>query len=210
MKFFSTIFSKITFFLLLSLSVFAQVDTNSVDIANAKASSAKYVFNFKKAPWYVRSTPFAIYTGAGKLSDKVTQNIEIGKSFNVIDLGIAFGRNSLRADTTLFLEGKVTMDVCNYGIFANEMTVGAGKVFDSQGSIMLELSYTIFAQIAPRFGVGITTGYYDFANEIFDSSRTFYGVYCRWGLQRTDTGGLLGIGRGRGRVGRAGHAHGGR
>ncbi len=168
-------------------------------------TTARQIFNLKNAPWYIRSTPFAIYTGAGKLSDKINQNIEIGKSFNVIDIGLAFGRNAIRPDTTLFLEGKVTMDVCNYGIFANEMTIGAGKLFDSHGSIMLELAYTIFAQIAPRFGIGLTTGYYDFANEIYDSSKTFYGIYFRFGVQRSDTGGLLGIGRGRGRIGRASH-----
>lgn len=168
-------------------------------------STGNQSYNFKKAPWYFRSTPFAIYTGAGKLNDKITQNFEIGKSFNVIDFGIALGRNSLRPDTTMFLEGKVTMDVGNYGIFANEMTIGAGKVFDSQGSIMLELTYSIFAQIAPRFGIGITTGYYDFANEYFDNSKTFYGIYFRFGLQRTDSGGLLNRGRGVKHLGRIVH-----
>jgi hypothetical protein len=152
---------------------------------------------FKQAPWYVRSVPFSIYTGAGKTSDRVAQNIEIGKTFRVIDMGIAFGRNSLRPDTTLFLEGRVTMDVANYGIFANEMTIGAGRVFDSKGSLMLELSYNIFAQIATNFGVGITTGYYDFSNDSFDSSKTFYGFILRYGIQRNDSGGIVGLGRGR-------------
>jgi len=167
-------------------------------------------FNFRLAPWYVRSTPFSIYTGAGKTSDRVAQSIEIGKSFNVIDLGIAFGRNSLRPDTTLFLEGRVTMDVANYGIFSNEMTLGAGRVFDRQGSLMLELGYNIFAQLGKHWGFGLTTGYYDFSNEVFDSSKTYYGLYFRYGLQRTDSGGLLGVARGRGRpvrTGRAGHGH---
>ncbi len=71
----------------------------------------KLGLKWKNAPIYVRSMPFAIYTGAGKLSDRVAQNIEIGKSFNIVDLGIAYGRNSLRPDTTSFLEARVTMDV---------------------------------------------------------------------------------------------------
>ncbi|MFD2933448.1 hypothetical protein [Spirosoma flavum] len=171
----------------------------------ATADSVKATFNFKQAPWYIRSTPFSIYATAGKTSDRVAQNIEIGKTFRVVDVGIAFGRNSLRPDTTLFLEGRVTMDVANYGIFANEMTIGAGKVFDSKGSLMLELSYNIFAQVATNFGVGLTTGYYDFSNDSFDSSKTFYGIVFRYGLQRTDSGGIVGMGRGR-RV-RTGHGH---
>ncbi|GAB4031006.1 hypothetical protein [Spirosoma gilvum] len=177
-------------------------------LSRSSEDSTRSIFNFKAAPIYVRTTPFSIYTGAGSPKDRIAQNIEIGKTFNVIDLGIAFGRNSLRPDTTLFLEGRVTMDVANYGIFANEMTIGAGRVFDKQGSLMLELTYSIIAQIAPKVGIGLTTGYYDFSNEQTDSSRTFYGIYLRFGLLRTDSGGLLGgIMRGRSRPVRVGRPH---
>ncbi|WP_240543525.1 hypothetical protein [Spirosoma foliorum] len=170
--------------------------------------STRSIFNFKAAPIYVRATPFSIYTGAGSPKDRIVQSLEIGKSFNVIDLGVAFGRNSLRPDTSLFLEGRVTMDVANYGIFANEMTIGAGRVFDKEGSLMLELTYSIIAQVAPRLGIGLTTGYYDFSGETTDSSKTFYGIYLRFGLLRTDSGGLLGgIARGRGRPVRIGRPH---
>ena len=184
-------------------SVMAQ--PSSTPTASDSTMNAKDVFNFKEAPWYVRAMPFSIYTGAGKPKDRIAQTIEVGKSFNVIDLGVAFGRSSLRPDTTFLLEGRVTMDVANYGIFANEMTIGAGKLFDKPGSLMLELSYTIFAQLGKRFGVGLSTGYYDFSNETYDSSKTFYGIYFRYGIQRTDSGGLLGIGRVRARPGRPGH-----
>ncbi|GAB4015345.1 hypothetical protein [Spirosoma koreense] len=182
-------------------------------ISRSSEDSTRSIFNFKAAPIYVRTMPFSIYTGAGAPKDRISQSIEIGKSFNVIDLGVAFGRNSLRPDTSLFLEGRVTMDVANYGIFANEMTIGAGRVFDKQGSLMLELTYSIMAQIAPRVGIGLTTGYYDFSSESTDSSKTFYGIYLRFGLLRTDSGGLLGgVTRGRSRPVRIGrprpHRHG--
>jgi hypothetical protein len=178
-------------------------------LSRSPEDSTRSVFNFKAAPWYVRSSPFLIYTGAGKPKDRIAQSIEIGKSFNVIDLGIAFGRNSLRPDSTLFVEGRVTMDVANYGVFANEMTIGAGRIFDQQGSLMLELTYNIIAQVAPRLGIGLTTGYYDFSNETTDASKTFYGICIRYGLMRTDSGALIRVGRPRvGRTGRSGHAHG--
>lgn len=178
-------------------------------ISRSSEDSTRSVFNFKAAPWYVRASPFSIYTGAGNRSDRIAQWIEVGKSFNVIDLGVAVGRTSLRPDSTLFLEGRVTMDVANYGVFANEMTIGAGRLFDAQGSLMLELTYSIIAQVAPRLGIGLTTGYYDFSSETTDTSKTFYGLYLRWGLTRTDGGGLLTPGRGRPvRIGRAGRGHG--
>lgn len=170
------------------------------------ADSLKMGLKFKNAPFYARLMPFSIYTGPGVTHDRVAQMIEVGKTFNVIDAGIAFGRNSLRPDTSLFLEGKITMDVCNLGIFANEMTIGAGKLFDSKGSLMLELSYNIFAQVSRHFGIGISTGYYDFSNATYGNSKTFFGVFVRYGLQRSDAGGVLGLGRGRpGRPGHHGH-----
>lgn len=177
-------------------------------ISRSSQDSTRSVFNFKAAPVYVRVNPFSIYAGAGSPKDRIAQSIELGKSFDVIDFGVAFGRNSLRPDTTLFVEGRVTMDVANYGIFANEMTIGAGRVFDKQGSLMLELTYSIIAQIAPRVGIGLTTGFYDFSNEVTDASKTFYGVYLRFGLLRTDSGGLLGgAGRARMRSVRASRSH---
>ena len=187
---------------LLALSASAQsnapgVATTAVLPTSVVATdSTKQSFKFKEMPWYVRGMPFSIYTGAGKTNDRVAQYIEIGKSFNVIDLGVAVGRNALRPDTTFFAEGKVTMDVCNFGIFANEMTIGAGKLFNGgKGSLMLELSYNIFAQVSKHWGFGITTGYFDFSNEFTDTSKTFFGFYLRYGLQRTDAGGLVGLAR---------------
>ena len=167
------------------------------------ADSTRPKFTFKTLPWYGRLMPISVYTGAAKTPDRIAQYVEFGKSFDVVDLGIAVGRNSLRPDTTTFVQAKVTMDVANYGIFANEMTIGAGRVFDSRGSLMLELTYNIFCQMADHWGVGITTGYYDFSNSVFDNSRTFYGLFIRYGLQRTDSGGLLGLGRPRSRPGRS-------
>jgi hypothetical protein len=49
------------------------------------------------------------------------------------------------------------MDIAQYGIFSNEMTIGAGEVFNSREYLMLELSYTIYAQFWKNFGVGIIT-----------------------------------------------------
>lgn len=195
---------KIAFFILIlflfSFKIFSQTAPQSPVV-----DSLKMGLKFKNAPFYARLMPFSIYTGPGITNDRIAQMFEFGKTFNVIDLGIAVGRNSLRPDTSLFLEGKVTMDVCNLGIFANEMTIGAGRLFDSKGSLMLELSYNLFAQLSKHFGIGISTGYYDFSNQTYGSSKTFFGVFVRYGLARSDSGGVLGLGRARARPGRPGH-----
>jgi hypothetical protein len=157
----------------------------------------------KRAPLlstiYMRAMPLCIYTGAGYLKDRINQNFELGKSFGMIDAGIAIGRNALRSDTagngTMYLEGKFTMDICQYNIFSNEMTIGAGYVINSKNYLMLEISYTIYAQFWKHFGIGITTGFYDYSGNITDASHNTFGLFCRYGLMRTEGGLLNNIGR---------------
>jgi hypothetical protein len=144
-----------------------------------------------KSSWYGRTMPISLYAGAGLINDKISQNIEIGRSFGVVDAGLVYGRNSLRADSNQFLEARVTMDAAQYGIFSNEFSVGAGMVFNTKTPIMLELSYSLLAQVSTHWGIGIVTGYYDFSGNYDDNNKTYYGLFLRYGLLRTDNGGLL-------------------
>ena len=70
---------------------------------------------------YVRLMPMGVYTTPGVAADRITQNIEFGESFKMLDAGLAIGRLSQRPDSTTFVEGKITMDACQYGIFSNEV-----------------------------------------------------------------------------------------
>ncbi len=144
-----------------------------------------------KSSWYGRSMPASLYTGAGFIVDKVSQNIEFGRSIGMIDVGVVYGRINLRADSNQYAEARVTMDASQYGIFSNEISVGVGKIFNSKTPIMLEISYTVFAQLGKKFGVGIVTGYYDFSGVRDDISKNFYGLFLRYGLQRSENGALL-------------------
>ncbi len=170
---------------------------SALDAIGQTPDSLKKGFKWKNAPVYVRVTPLAIYTGPGKYADRISQHLEIGKTFNILDVGLAYGRSSLRPDTSHFVEAKATLDVGNIGIFANETTVGVGKLFDRHGSLMLEISYNIFAQVSTHWGFGVSTGFYDFSNENSGISNTLFGLNVRYGLQRTDDGGILGLTRNR-------------
>jgi hypothetical protein len=142
-----------------------------------------------KSSWYGRALPYCLYTGPGFQKDRVSQNIEFGRSFGVIDAGLAFGRMSQRPDSTFYLEGRITMDACQIGIFSSEFTLGGGKVFNQSTPVMLELSYTIFAQLGKNFGVGVISGNYDFSGNYAGINKNFYGVFLRYGLARNN--GLL-------------------
>lgn len=140
--------------------------------------------------------PISIYTDTtGKYADRIAQYVEEGKSF---DLGLAIGRASLRPDTTTFCGSQNNDGRMQLWDFTNEMTIGAGKLFDNNASIMFELSYTIFAQLGKKWGLSLVSEYYDYTSETADNSRVFYGLFFRFRLQRTDGGGIFKIGKGHG------------
>ena len=143
-----------------------------------------------KYSFYGRLMPISVYSGAGYLQDKIAQSIEFGISHGVIDAGLCFGSYTQRRDTTTFAEFKITMDASQYGIYSNEFSIGIGHVFNSKTPIMLEASYTIMAQITNTFGIGISTGYYDFAGNTYDLSKNYYGLFLRYGLIRDMNGRL--------------------
>jgi hypothetical protein len=144
---------------------------------------------------YVRGMPLCVYTGAGYLKDKINQNIEFGKSIGICDVGMAVGRTALRRDTahdaTTYYEARVTMEIAQYGIIANEMVIGAGYVPNARNFLMLELSYTIYAQFWNRLGLGVIAGFVDYSGNLTDNSRNTFGLFCRYGLRRPDAS-LLG------------------
>lgn len=143
-----------------------------------------------KSSWYSRMMPASLYTGSGLLVNKISSNVEFGKSFGVIDVGLTVGQINQRADSNKYAEVRVTMDASQYGNVSSEITLGCGHVFKSNTPIMLEISYTILYQFHKKFGLGIVTGFYDFSGNNADASKTFYGVFIRYGLLR-DTNGIL-------------------
>lgn len=144
-----------------------------------------------KSSWYARVMPYTLYTGYGVRPDRVSQLIEVGRSYGVMDFGLSYGRISLRPDSTQFAEVKVTMDACQIGVFSNEFTVGVGHVFHSKTPLMFELSSTLFAQVGRNWGVGIVTGYYDISGETYGNTKNYFGLYLRYGLLRSEGGFLM-------------------
>lgn len=133
-------------------------------------------------------------------NDRVSKNLEVGLSYQVLDLGIAYVSNiPLNYDIGLptaktiksnYIEGKLTMDTCQYGVFSNEITFGCGYSVNSDKTYLLEYSTTILAQIQGNLGIGIIVGSYNSTNSTVDFNRTFTGVFLRYGLLR-DFNGML-------------------
>jgi hypothetical protein len=74
---------KMLLYALLSIlscyEIYSQTTTNQSQVP--AEDSLKLGLKWKNAPIYVRSMPFAIYTGAGKLSDRVAPEYRDRKVF---------------------------------------------------------------------------------------------------------------------------------
>jgi hypothetical protein len=150
-----------------------------------------------KSSWYGRCMFLSLTTGSDTkgetLSQRMNQNIEFGRSFGSVDVGIAIGqfrRMSTDSASVRFSELRVTMDACQFGIFSNEIAVGAGALFNSKTPVMMEISSTLFAQLEVHWGLGFVFGNIDFVGDHNDSNKSFFGVYFRYGLMRNE-GGIL-------------------
>jgi hypothetical protein len=147
--------------------------------------------------WYGRTMFTALTTGSDTngqtISQRITRNIEFGRSIGSVDLGLAVGEfKRMAADSSgvKYTELRVSMDACQFGIFSNEISVGAGYLFNSKTPIMMEISSTLYAQISDKFGLGFVFGNIDFVGDYNDSNKSFFGLYLRYGLMRNE-GGIL-------------------
>jgi hypothetical protein len=188
-------------FLLIMTKTYGQVaDTLSVEtdtIVSKKVTSS----------WYARSMFVSLLSANTSQTDETiktrfSQNIEFGKSFGMVDLGISIGyaasidsipnnHTDLKTVQSQYILGKLSMDACQYGIFSNEITIGGGYMFNKTTPIMLEISSTIFAQIGENWGLGVVYGNYNFTGDKNDLNKTFTGLFLRYGLIRDDGGILL-------------------
>lgn len=176
--------------LLLSLNTLAQAEKDSIPTTKDSIVDVS-------SSWYGRSMFASLTTGSDTkgetLSQRMVRNIEFGRSFGSVDVGVALGdfRHMVVDSTSArFAELRVTMDACQFGIFSNEIAVGAGAVFNSKTPVMMEISSTLFAQLEEHWGLGFVFGNIDFVGDHNDMNKSFFGLYFRYGLMRNE-GGIL-------------------
>jgi hypothetical protein len=170
---------------------------NAQSIVKDSSATEKDSIAEVKSSWYGRTMFTALTTGSDtkgeNLSQRMTRNIEFGRSIGSVDIGLALGEfKHMAADSSgvKYSELRVSMDACQYGIFSNEISVGAGYVFNSKTPVMMEISSTLYAQVSDKFGIGFVFGNIDFVGDNEDSNKSFFGLYLRYGLIRNE-GGIL-------------------
>ena len=179
--------------LLLLSTLISSAQAIKKDSINIEKDSVAEVSN----SWYGRTMFTALTTGSDTngqtISQRITRNIEFGRSIGSVDLGLAVGEfKRMAADSSgvKYTELRVSMDACQFGIFSNEISVGAGYLFNSKTPIMMEISSTLYAQLSDKFGLGFVFGNIDFVGDYNDSNKSFFGLYLRYGLMRNE-GGIL-------------------
>lgn len=177
--------------LLLLSTLISSAQAIKKDSINIEKDSVAEVSN----SWYGRTMFTALTTGSDTngqtISQRITRNIEFGRSIGSVDLGLAVGEfKRMAADSSgvKYTELRVSMDACQFGIFSNEISVGAGYLFNSKTPIMMEISSTLYAQLSDKFGLGFVFGNIDFVGDYNDSNKSFFGLYLRYGLMRNESG----------------------
>jgi len=132
---------------------------------------------------YVSLAP-SLSNNAGTLGEKANFAFEIGRQWDVFSLGIDYGKTTLGKmqgkDTSNYLELRPNLNIFQQGRFTNTFTAGIGYIFNSQQSLMTELTSGIEYACNDQFHVNVYFGQYYYSGRTAASTETFFGVSAVW------------------------------
>jgi len=132
---------------------------------------------------YISLAP-ALTNDAGTLAGKSNVAFEIGRQWDVFSLGIDYGKTTLgrmvKGDTSNYIEIRPNLNIFQQGKFTNTFTAGIGYIFNSQQSLMTELTSGIEYAYNERLHLNIQFGQYYYSGKTAASSVTFFGVSAAW------------------------------
>ncbi len=140
---------------------------------------------FKVKSSYYSRIQSLTYDGVG--SNRHLQIIEGGKSFSVLDIGIAI---AYRGGDSLIIMPKLTLDASQYQYLSNEYSIGFGYYYNSQTPMVFDISSTILAQVHKKIAIGISAGFSDYSGDAINYTKNYIGFIVRIGLLR-DFNGML-------------------
>ncbi len=127
------------------------------------------------------------YDGASTVGHRFLQMAEFGKSYSVLDIGLALG---YRGGDSIIIIPKLTLDASQYQFLSNEYSIGVGYYCWSQTPIVFDISSTILAQVHKNIAVGICAGFSDYSGNETSYTKNYVGLIVRIGLLR-DFNGML-------------------
>ena len=117
---------------------------------------------------------------------RTTFDIEIGKQWDAISLGVDLGKTSLEKTSRYYdsntapigkwyLELKPNLNVFRQDKFTNTVTIGFGYVFNSNQNIMNEFSTGIEYDASTHWAYNIIYGTYYFTGNNMSTNQNYFG-----------------------------------
>ena len=135
------------------------------------------------AQTYISLAP-SLSNNAGTLGEKANFAFEVGRQWDVFSLGIDYGRTTLGKirgkDTANYLELRPNLNIFQQGKFTNTFTAGIGYIFNSQQSLMTELTSGIEYAWTDKLHLNVYFGQYYYSGRTAASTETFFGVSAMW------------------------------
>lgn len=128
---------------------------------------------------YISLVP-CLTNDAGTLAEKSNVSFEVGRQWDVFSIGLDIGKTSLGKvkgrDTTAYLEIRPNLNVFQQDKFTNTFTAGIGYIFNSQQSLMTELTSGIEYAFNEKVHFNVYFGQYYYSGRVNASSVTFFGI----------------------------------
>ncbi|HWK07572.1 MAG TPA: hypothetical protein VNS58_28265 [Puia sp.] len=135
------------------------------------------------AQTYISLAP-SLTNDVGTLAGKSNIAFEIGRQWDVFSLGIDYGKTTLgkmpKGDTSNYIELRPNLNIFQQGKFTNTFTAGIGYIFNSEQSLMTEVTSGIEYAYNERLHINIQFGQYYYSGKMAASSVTFFGVSAMW------------------------------
>jgi hypothetical protein len=118
-------------------------------------------------------------------SQRTTFDIEIGRQWDVISLGLDIGKTTLQKQGSYYdsstpvgkwyLEIKPNLNVFKQGKFTSTLTIGFGYVFNSNQPMMNEFTTGVEYDANPSWCYNVNFGTYYFTGNGISTNQSFFG-----------------------------------
>ena len=132
---------------------------------------------------YISLAP-SLSNNPGTFGEKANFAFEVGKQWDVFSLGIDYGRINMAKvqgkDTVNYLEIRPNLNIFQQGRWTNTFTAGIGYIFNSQQSMMTELTSGIEYTCNDQLHLNVYLGQYYYSGRTAASNETFFGISAAW------------------------------
>ncbi len=122
----------------------------------------------------------ALTNDVGTIAEKSNLSLEVGRQWDVFSLGLDIGKTSLGNmhghDTSTYFEIRPNLNVFQQGKFTNTFTAGIGYIFNSEQSLMTEVTSGIEYALSTKIHLNIYFGQYYYSGRTASSNVTFFGL----------------------------------